>query len=47
MSWGTELRIHDDIERGSNETIKLAGTGISAIPADTGCCGGASGANKL
>ncbi|KAF9775693.1 Mitochondrial zinc maintenance protein 1, mitochondrial [Fusarium sp. DS 682] len=32
----TELRIHDDIERGDNESIKTAGKGT----VQGGCCGG-------
>lgn len=31
-----ELRIHEDIERGDNESIKTAGRGM----AQGGCCGG-------
>ncbi|KAI4146523.1 MAG: hypothetical protein L6R39_003442 [Caloplaca ligustica] len=35
------LRIHDDIERGSNETIGSAGKGLlGAAGAEGGCCGG-------
>ncbi|CAL8581483.1 Mitochondrial zinc maintenance protein 1, mitochondrial [Xanthoria parietina] len=37
------LRMHDEIERGDNDTIKFARTGIAGSTADVGCCGGASG----
>ncbi len=36
----TELRIHDDIEKGSNETIKAAGRSLMGAGMDGGCCGG-------
>ncbi|KAL8729585.1 MAG: hypothetical protein Q9166_004665 [cf. Caloplaca sp. 2 TL-2023] len=39
-----QLRIHNDIERGSNDTIKLAGKGMPENIASAGCCGGVSGA---
>lgn len=35
------LRIHEDIERGSNETVKLAGVKTTLGQGVTGgCCGG-------
>lgn len=43
-SWKTDLRMHDEIERGDNDTIKFARTGIAGSTADVGCCGAASGA---
>lgn len=36
-----ELRIHEDIEKGDNESIKFAGSGSTL--GSGGCCGGSGG----
>lgn len=38
-----ELRIHEDIERGSNDTVKLARETTMGQGMNGGCCGGAGG----
>lgn len=37
--WVAELRIHDDIERGNNDTIKAASNSLADTTAGGGCCG--------
>lgn len=39
LIWWTELRIHPDIERGDNASIKMGGSGKMEVTG--GCCGGA------
>ena len=40
ISWGhAELRIHDETERGDNESIKK---GTNLVSAGGACCGGAT-----
>lgn len=39
-----ELRIHEDTERGSNETIKSAGQALMGAGVGDGCCGGGAAA---
>ncbi|KAL9585241.1 MAG: hypothetical protein Q9203_004336 [Teloschistes exilis] len=34
------LRIHDDIERGNNDTIKAASNSLADTTVSGGCCGG-------
>ena len=40
-----DLRIHEDTERGDNESIKRVGKKNSLAPGD-GCCGGSSTAKS-
>lgn len=38
--WLAGLRIHDDIERGNNDTIKAASNSLADATMSGGCCGG-------